>query len=268
MVSFICALTIALSIPVSDESETNVHERLLRATCKVNVNPGTLNRSHGTGTFVEPPRAVAKLLSDDEVLVISAGHVIEGITVRGSISVTIPLLNSSNIEAVEWGNTYPARLLDFITSGSDGDVGMVAVTIPKSIAGRHIHRAPLALETNPSLNEGFFVAGCRGGELPKIERAKALQYVQPRDAKACPILHAAVLRRPGDSGGGLFDSKGRLLAVCSGSEENGEMDVGPGLKGFDERTTPIRYRGPCSCFYPGWVVLRLPIVREDGNQKR
>jgi hypothetical protein len=264
MVSFICAFALTLSTPQQGDGEVNVRERLLKATCKVNINPGTLNRSHGTGTFVSPPREVVKLLKDGEVLVISAGHVIEGITVRGSISVTLPLLNSSHTEATEWGETYPARHLDFITSGSDGDIGMIAVTIPKGIVEKQIYLAPLLLETNPSLNEGFFAVGCRSGELPKIERAKALQYVEPRDEKACPILHAAVLRRPGDSGGGLFDSKARLFAVCSGGEENGEIDVGPGLKGFNEKSSPIRYRGPCSCFYPGWVVLKLPSVVEDG----
>ncbi len=139
---------------------------------------------------------------------------------------------------------------------------MLAVTIPASVIAKQLYLAPLVLETSPSLNQEFFALGCRGGELPKIERAKALQYVEPRDQKACPILHAAVLRQPGDSGGGLFDEKGRLFAVCSGCQENGEIDVGPGLKGFSLTNNPNQYRGPCSCFYPGWVVLKLPIVTE------
>jgi hypothetical protein len=112
MVSFILGCAIALGIPQQEASQTDLRERLLKATCKVNVNPGTLNKSHGTGTFVSAPRELVKLLKKDEVLVISAGHVIEGITVRGSISVTLPLLNSANTEAREWGDTYPARYLD------------------------------------------------------------------------------------------------------------------------------------------------------------
>ena len=264
MVNFILTFAIALGLSQSKHGQEDVREKLLKATCKVNINPGTINRSYGTGTFVSPPREVKKLLKDEEVLVISAGHVIEGITVRGSISVTLPTLNSSSTEAEEWGKTYPARYLDFITSGSDGDIGMIAVTIPKHVVTTKLLLAPLVRETTPSLNEEFLVVGCRGGELPKIERAKALQYVAPRDEKACPILHAEVLRRPGDSGGGLFDLKGRLFAVCSSSEENGEIDVGPGLKGFNEKLLPTRYRGPYSCFYPGWVVLKLPSVVEDG----
>jgi hypothetical protein len=264
MIGIVLALAATLVVPEQKREQPVASETILRATCKVNINAGTPHRSYGTGTFVVTPERVRRLLHENEVLVISAGHVVEGITIRGSISVTLPLLAPSATTAHSWGETYPARCLDFITSGSDGDVALVAVAIPKGVAATQVHLAPLAPETIPSLNEEFFAVGCRGGELPKIERARALHYVEPGDAKACPILHAAVLRRPGDSGGGLFDSSGRLYAVCSGCEANAEIDVGPGLTGFNTNTLPARYRGPSSSFYPGWVVLKLPIVVGDG----
>lgn len=263
MVGIFLTLAIALGVSNQEVQVADLSDRLLKASCRVNVNPGTPNRSYGTATFVSPPQQVRHLLKEDEVLALSAGHVLEGITVRGSISVTIPILNSANTEAREWGGTYPARYLDFITSGSDGDIGMIAVTIPKRIVARQIVLAPMASERTPSLHEGFFAVGCRDSGLPKIERAKALQWIAPRDEKACHLLHAAVLRRPGDSGGGLFDSSGALFAVSSGCDEKADLDSGPGLKGFIPKSPPPRYQGPSSVFYPNWVVLKLPIVVGD-----
>jgi len=262
MMRIIMPLICALSGSVLAQEESALRAKLLRATCRVDINPGTPHQSFGTGTFVQAPSSASQLLMDNEVLVVSAGHVLSGITIRGGVNVTLPVIDPKTGQATKWGESLSARHIDFATEVED--VGLLAVVVPSKAQLDSLHFVPLAEkhEAQLTLNEEYIAIGCRDGKLPKAEVTKPLQYHNPHNELAAPVIHAGLLRRPGDSGGGLFCKKGRLVAVCSSCAENTETPIGFGLRGFDI-TKPIQtHRGPDSVFYPGWLIHKLPVLRE------
>lgn len=262
----VCVAVVLGGTKAEGGETTTLRERLLRATCRVDINPGTAIQSSGTGVFVEVPPRLNSLLKEDEVLVLSAGHVIEKITIRGGVSVTLAKLDPETDQAIGWGETLPARYIDFTSSKEGPDVAMLAAKIPRTWEGSLVHLVPLAEEIDLAVEEEIFAVGCRGGNLPKVDAGKALQYVKPKDPQASPLVYASVLRRSGDSGGGLFSKAGKLIAICSGCIEEDQMEIGAGLRGY--RSQPVRlYRGPVSCYAPWFLIQSLPLAVGEQRER-
>ena len=250
MMSFFFSLFLATTM----SSQMSVDERVLRATCRVNVNPGTQNESFGTGTFVDVAD-YTQLLKKDEVLVVTAGHCLDCITIRGGVSVSLPVLTDDRKLGSDWSRSLSARYLNFSTNGAGGDVGVIAVLLPKELR-KEVHLARMRKEPSFSLKDEYVIVGCRAGEPPRVARGSPLQYFKGT-AEHAPVLHVACQRRSGDSGGGLFDKEGQLLAVCSASMEKSELVIGPGLCGFNPNREPEVFSGAASCFYPAKLISRF-----------
>lgn len=250
MMSFIVSLFLSTAV----SSQMSLDERVLRATCRVNVNAGTQNESFGTGTFVDATR-YRQLLKKDEVLVVTAGHCLDCITVRGGVSVTLPKLAEDRKSATGWNRSFSARYLNFSTDGEGGDIGIIAVLLPEELR-KEVFFAHLSKEAMFSLKDEYKIAGCQAGEPPRVAEGRPLQYFKGSPQHGA-VLHVACLRRSGDSGGGLFDKDGQLLAVCSASMEKSELVIGPGLCGFAPSSEPQVFLGAASCFYPVHLISRF-----------
>lgn len=231
-------------------------DKVIRATVRVEMNRGTRQESLGTGTLVETPPEAEGLLRENEVLCISAGHVLETMTVRGSAHVTTPKLDSEG-RVTGFATRFTARLLDFESDGSGGDVGLLAVYIPPQYR-ESVHLAQVHLdEVNLGVEETVFLAGCAGGSAPKIVKARALQYSEGSETSS-PAVHLSEERKSGDSGGGMFNQTGVLLGVCSGSGVvPGGMEIGFGLRGFRPAANLKKHFGASSCFTPTRSVKPL-----------
>jgi hypothetical protein len=239
--------------------DAGVYEVALRATCRVDVNPGTRVRAFGTGTFVKSPQEIEELLEENEVLVVTAGHVLESITIRGGVAVSLPSLAKDGRSSNGFNEQLQGRLLDFVCDDPNGDVGLIAVKIESSMLENGVVKlAPMHLgEMDIRVDQKVLVVGCRGSSPAKVEQARAIQYF-PGNESSGPHHHLSVLRRSGDSGGGMFDLSGRLMGICSASsEEPMEMAVGFGLVGFDGQSSPRMYRGQTSVFTPCHLVKGL-----------
>lgn len=239
--------------------DVSVYEVALKATCRVDVNPGTRAPAFGTGTFVKCPQEMEGLLQENEVVVATAGHVLESITLRGGVAVSLPRLSKDGRSSDGFNEQLPARLLDFVCDDPNGDVGLIAVKIESHmIENGTVKLVPMHLgEMDIRVDQKVLVVGCRGASPAKVEQARAIQYF-PGSESSGPHHHLSVLRRSGDSGGGMFDLSGRLVGICSASsEEPIEMAVGFGLVGFDGQSSPRVYRGQSSVFTPCHLVKCL-----------
>lgn len=104
----------------------------------------------------------------------------------------------------------------------EADVGLVVVETERDwpIA------AVAATANSPRKGDRMLTVGCSGGARPTVERTRLLAlncWVGPENIK--------VDRRPvrGRSGGGLFDSSGRLVGICIGYPEQEESGMYAGL---------------------------------------
>jgi hypothetical protein len=240
-------------------AQNNVDDTIamLQSSCRIRMNPGKRTESSGSGTFVDFDRKkFAGLLEDDEVLVASAAHVAECLTVRGSIEVdTIRGQDDGQGRIkVSFGPTYKARIIEFGDTNAEGDVALLAVKVPKEAVTEGYVIIAQYSPGKPTFNEGEWLTliGCARGELPQVKYGQPIQADPGSDEKS-PALILNVGRIKGDSGGGAFDKEGRLVAVCSGSRDDGKTMIGPGLKNFvmPRLESDVRnHFGPTSYFVP------------------
>lgn len=204
----------------------------LAATVMVAVNPGTLQSGTGSGIIVKLDRKkYPDLLAEDEVLILSASHVTSGQTRKGGLFVrfTVPVKSGTAL-----GAPAPARLIDEGDIDTDGDLALLAVKVPlKSELRKVIREVEMILDPlDLSPTDEILLTGCGQGTPARSAKCTPVSLLGP--AKGPKNLTLNTNRLGGDSGGGAFDAKGRLIAICSKTETRiSRSVVGPGLRGFD-----------------------------------
>ena len=236
--------------PITERTQQRVREATVRVSCV---------SGQGTGTMVETPVKAARLLRRNEVLVMTAAHVVPWHLHALEMQVELFTYNGAKVVGAQ---KCPARLLYSVGEGrEDGDdVAALAVQIPE---GRSVTRMKLA----PSnywvcYGQQFAQAGCPGGEDPVIALCKPLQATYERVGGTIMIDRGNFR---GASGGGLVDADEFLVGILSGSD--GPDDIAPVQTGSgllrpdsNDRTPklgPLVTSADSVCDHPGGATAAL-----------
>lgn len=193
--------------------------QVLRSTVSI-----TGPASKGTGTMVETPAELASLLKPGEVLVVTAAHVTPSYLKSDTIEVTVFEYDQALTPTVK--GRYKGRI---VVSGSanEHDVALLAFTPVEYV----VVKAKLANRKRWFAQRSqYLCVGCPGGELPRFSFEKAIQASLQQS-----VVWIEKTSERGESGGGMFDQDGALLAVCARTyEKPSAFNIGSGLLGADE----------------------------------
>jgi len=188
---------VAVRPEAKDSTGDAAVDRAMKATVLLRVaDPEGV--SLGTGTIID--------VHDDEALILTCGHIFEDSKGKGGIT--------CDLDGGFLRTKLPAKLISY---DARRDVGLVSVR-----PGRKIE--PIAVSGpgyRPREGDRVFSIGCNHGDPATIIRNEVLavnRYHGP--------ANLVVGGRPvnGRSGGGLFDSQGRLIGVCNAADQ--EKDEG------------------------------------------
>lgn len=166
-------------------------EQALRATVRLRVDDPRGN-SYGTGTVID--------VHQQEALVLTCAHIFRPSQGRGRIMV----------DTFDGPQNRPVEG-KLISHDQDRDVALVSVRPPSHIEPVKIASASQRFEPG----QPVFSIGCDRGGTPEVMDGRIVavnRYLGPPNlvVKGQPV--------DGRSGGGLFDSRGRLIAVCNAAD--------------------------------------------------
>jgi thiol-disulfide isomerase/thioredoxin len=167
-------------------------ERALAATVRLNVEDPNDN-SYGTGTIVD--------VHGNEALVLTCGHIFRVTNGRGPI--TVDLFQGETHKSV------PGELLEF---DLERDLAFVIIRPGQPVTPVRI--APASHRFHAQ--ERVFTVGCDHGGLPRVEQSHISALNRFMGAGN---IQVAGQPAPGRSGGGLFDTDGKLIGVCIARDE-------------------------------------------------
>lgn len=175
----------------------------MAASVRIRVRDGD-GHSVGSGTVIDsrPGRSI----------VLSCGHVFRGLKQRGAIEVDV--FHNGR------GTTFNGTLLKH---NMKADVGLLSIDTPEPIPTVDLAKSSEA----PRKGDAVYNIGCPGGSKPSRlkSRVTALnRYLGPDN------LECLGAPKQGRSGGGLFDSAGRLVGVCFAADPPRNRGLYAGLK--------------------------------------
>lgn len=158
----------------------------------------------GSGTIIESTEGRTTLLT--------CGHIFRKLDDKSVIEVDV--FNGTKHE------TFVGRAIKY---DLEADVGLIWIP-----TARPLPTAPVAGVSNvPAVGQHVFSVGCGGGEAPsKLQhRVTALnRYLGPDNIECTGVPIQ------GRSGGGLFDTDGRLVGVCIAADQRDQRGLYAGLK--------------------------------------
>lgn len=188
--------SIADSVKI-DGQNSSVTDQAMACTVRLKVEDED-GHSFGTGTVID--------VHGQEALVLTCGHIFRPSDGKGRI-----LMDRFDSPTAE------PTIGSLISYDMDLDIGLVSMKLT-----RPIQVAPLAAITyRAEANNPIFSVGCNRGDPPTIMHGKVNQidrYLGP------PNITASGKPVDGRSGGGLFNSRGQLIGVCSAADP--ELDEG------------------------------------------
>ena len=160
----------------------------MAATVRIRIADGQ-GESVGTGTVVEQV--------GEEVFVLTCGHIFQDMNKRSRI--TVERIRDGKVDSIE------ASLVEY--RNDELDLGFVKYRSAASVT-----RAPI-LDRGETVRERDFVfsIGCDAGAAPSRRNSvvtRLNRFIGP------PNIETGGAPTQGRSGGGLFDSRGRLIGVC------------------------------------------------------
>ena len=197
----------------SEENSNPPTAQALRATVKIEVS-NSRDSLLGTGTIIDS--------REGEALIITCGHLFRDAAAQAEILVT--LYDGRNPEVL------PATLLEF--DADRIDVGFLVVHPRRPVTSVSVAQQGFRL----SVQQSVFSIACASGELPKVSHSQVSalnRYLGPANIE---ITGEPV---DGASGGGLFDSRGRLTGICRAADPNGKKGVYVGLPVLHQQLTAI-----------------------------
>lgn len=230
-------------------------ESLKRRALEASVRISTPD-CKGTGVIIETPEAYRRYLLPEELLVATAAHV-------------TPAYYKSNglqVELFDYSDTYEpsvkaTRTARIVVSGQSfgSDVALVAFS-PRGIA---VTPVPLAEpERWFSATSEYFCVGCPKGNDPHFEFTKAV-----RADVLLSTVYVEKTSESGESGGGMFDTDGCLIGLCSAVFREPRM-VRVGTDLLDPTTTnDTREEHKASVFTQApEVLLSKDLLEKAGKQ--
>ena len=220
--------------PVTRESDDPI-KVAMQSTVRLQVEDDEGN-SFGTGTVIDIHR--------QEALVVTCGHIFRSSDGKGRIT----------IDRFDGGTAKPTTGT-LISYDMDTDIGLVSMKLASPI-----RIAKLAAQGDkPNPGDSVFSIGCSSGEPPSVMKGNINQvnkYLGP------PNITASGQPVVGRSGGGLFNSRGELIGVCSAADP--ELDEG--LYGALQRVHYELDRNGLSFVYKNNAQESAALVNADAPQ--
>jgi thiol-disulfide isomerase/thioredoxin len=188
-------------------SQAGAIERAQAATVRLRVHDGH-GYGAGTGTIIDT--------QGEEALVLTCGHLFRETKGQGKIEVDLFVGGQTR--------TVSGQVIDY--DADNRDIALVVIR-----PGFAVQPVPV-LVSEPSIQNGqsVFSYGCDRGDDPSRRDTRISginKYNQHIGASNIEIAGAPI---DGRSGGGLFDTQGRLIGVCNAADYKGDVGIytGPG----------------------------------------
>ena len=182
-------------------------ERAQAATVRLRVHDGH-GYGAGTGTIIDT--------QGEEALVLTCGHLFRETKGQGKIEVDLFVGGQTR--------TVAGQVIDY--DADNRDIALVVIR-----PGFAVQPVPV-LASDPAIQNGqsVFSFGCDRGDDPSRRDTRISginKYNQHVGASNIEIAGAPI---DGRSGGGLFDTQGRLIGVCNAADYKGDVGIytGPG----------------------------------------
>ncbi|MFM9964403.1 MAG: trypsin-like peptidase domain-containing protein [Planctomycetaceae bacterium] len=162
----------------------------------------------GTGTVIES--------REGRTLILTCGHIFRKLDDKSVIEV--------DVFHGEKHETFVGRVLRY---DLEADVGLLWIPTTRTLPVAAVAGLPNA----PTVGQHVFSVGCSGGDPPsKLQhRVTALnRYLGPDNVECTGVPIQ------GRSGGGLFDTAGRLVGVCIAADQRDQRGLYSGLKPIHE----------------------------------
>ncbi len=168
----------------------------------------SLGMNFGSGTIIDS--------REGRTIILTCGHIFRKLDERSVIDVDV--FTGAKHE------TFVARLLKH---DLDADVGLIVIPTARPLPAAIVS----GLTTAATVNQHVFSVGCSGGDSPtkRQHRVTALNRYLGPDNIECSDVPVQ-----GRSGGGLFDTNGRLVGVCIAADQRDQRGLYAGLKPVHE----------------------------------
>lgn len=182
-------------------------QRAQAATVRLRVHDGN-GHGAGTGTIIDS--------HGEEALVLTCGHLFRDTKGQGRIEVDLFVGGETK--------TVDGQLIDY--DADDRDIALVAIRPGFPIQSVKV----ISPSDLPVVGDTAFSFGCDRGADPTRRDTRVTgvnKYNQEKKASNLEIAGAPI---DGRSGGGLFDTAGRLIGVCNAADYEGDVGIyaGPG----------------------------------------
>lgn len=174
--------------------------RAAAATVRIRVDEANTT-AYGTGTIVD--------VHGSEALILTCGHLFRDM--KPNSQLTIDLFAGTPQEI-----NLPSQLIDF--KAEQEDIGLISVQLPVAI-----EPVPILARGEPlQIGQPAFSFGCDHGENPTRRDTRIKSINRYLGADNIEIAGAPAVGR---SGGGLFDTQGRLIGVCNAADSEGDEGI-------------------------------------------
>jgi thiol-disulfide isomerase/thioredoxin len=193
--------------PMPSVSVADAVQRAQAATVRLKVHDGN-GHGAGTGTIVD--------VQGEEALVLTCGHLFRDTKGQGRIEVDLFVGGETR--------TVDGQLVDY--DSENRDIALVAIRPGFPIQAVKV----IGLNDLPVAGDVAFSFGCDRGADPTRRDTRVTGVNKYNQQKGASNLEIAGAPIDGRSGGGLFDSQGRLIGVCNAADYEGDIGIytGPG----------------------------------------
>ena len=196
------AISGATSEPMPSMSVADAIQRAEAATVRLRVFDGA-GHGAGTGTIIDT--------HGEEALVLTCGHLFRDTKGQGRIEVDLFIGGETK--------TVEGQVIDY--DADSRDIALVAIRPGIPVKAVEI----INPNDFPSSGDSAFSFGCDRGANPSRRDTRVTgvnKYNQDRGGSNLEISGAPI---DGRSGGGLFDTAGRLIGVCNAADYEGDVGI-------------------------------------------